>query len=265
MSGRSRVGQRRFHESSVRFRPKADISLKPKLTGPSHATVVASGLLTILIVPLVRSPSRLTVGALRRQIDERKWQSLPKPCSAAKRLTRKGGGLNHFEKLQSPTSAFHPLRTQAKLISITPMEFRTLIAALTLCFALSACGDPVSRPLPPLLQGASTTGGTNSLCERRQGKGSTPETASHSPEIVQRLRRDFPVGSAAAKLREALSRQGFSIHDACSPDKSVSWAEFRQSGGNGITAMPAYGTVYWKQDQAGRLVWATGDIAFTGL
>ena len=158
---------------------------------------------------------------------------------------------------------FHPLRTLARSISIKLMAFRALTAAIASCFALSACGDPVSPPLPPLLLGASSTGGSNSLCE--QGRGSTPETASHSPEIVQRLRRDFPVGSSAPKLREALSRQGFLIHDGCSPDKSVSLAVFRQSGGNGVTTMPAFGTVYWKQDQAGRLVWTTGDIAFTGL
>jgi hypothetical protein len=123
----------------------------------------------------------------------------------------------------------------------------------------------VRPPLPPLLQGASTTGGSNFLCEQGQGQGSRPETASHSPEIVQRLRRNFPVGSSATKLREALSHQGFSIHLACSPDKSIGWAELRQHGGNGVTAMPAYGTIYWKQNQAGRLVWTTGDIAFTGL
>ena len=147
---------------------------------------------------------------------------------------------------------------------MTLMAFRTLTAVLASC-VLGACGDAVSPPLPPLLQGASTTGGSNFLCEQGRGPGSSPETASHSPEIVQRLRRDFPVGSSATRLREVLSGQGFSIHDACSHDKSVSWAEFRQNGGNGITAMPAFGTVYWKQDQAGRLVWTTGDIAFTGI
>lgn len=140
-----------------------------------------------------------------------------------------------------------------------------LVLATLACSALNGCGEPLRPRLPPLLQGASTTGGSNFLCEQGQGQGSTPETASHSPEIVQRLRQDFPQGTLAARLRAALSRQGFAIHDACSPDRSISWAEFRQRGGNGITRMAAFGTVYWKEDKAGRLVWTTGDIAFTGL
>lgn len=166
-------------------------------------------------------------------------------------------------KADSPEST--PLQTWARSISIGFMELRSLTIVLVSCFGLGACGEPVRPPLPPLLQGASSTGGSNSLCELGQGKGFTPETASHSPEIVLRLRRDFPVGSQAKHLREALSRQGFLIHDACSPDKSVSWAGFRQNGGNGVTTMAAFGSVYWKSDEAGRIVWTTGDIGYTGL
>ncbi|EQB32342.1 hypothetical protein M529_10155 [Sphingobium ummariense RL-3] len=62
-----------------------------------------------------------------------------------------------------------------------------------------------------------------------------------------------------------LSRQRFTIHDGCSADKSVSWAEFRQRRSNGVaTYQAAFGTVYWKQDEIGRLIWTTGDIAYTG-
>lgn len=131
--------------------------------------------------------------------------------------------------------------------------------------ALAGCGEPLTPPLPPLLQGATTVGGSNFLCEPGSGGGLLPETASHSPEIVRRLKHGFPAGTPAARLRDSLTQQGFSLHDRCSSDGSVSWAEFRQRGGNGITAMAAFGTVFWKEDQAGRLVWTTGDIAFTGL
>jgi hypothetical protein len=143
------------------------------------------------------------------------------------------------------------------------MALKTFVGLAT-ALGLCACSKP-SPPLPPLLEGATTTGGTTELCGQGRGQGSTPETASHSPEIVQRLRHDFPAGTSASRLRTALERQGFSIHDACSPDKMVSWAEFRERGGNGITAMAAYGTVYWREDAAGRIVWTTGDIAFAGL
>jgi hypothetical protein len=145
------------------------------------------------------------------------------------------------------------------------MIFKRLVFTLPILLVVVACGSEPSPPLPPLLEGASNTGGSNSLCEPDGGEGSTPETASYSPEIVARLKRDFPVGTPAVKLRDALEKQGFEIRDGCSPDKSVSVAIFRQSGGNGITAMAAFGSVYWKQDKAGRLVWTTGDIAFTGL
>jgi hypothetical protein len=142
------------------------------------------------------------------------------------------------------------------------MGWRTAIISAVLL--TGGCGKPLS-PLPPLLQGAHSTGGGNFLCEPGSMPGSTPQTASHSPEIVRRLRRSFPPGTAAAQLREELARQGFQLHESCSPDGSISWAGFRQDGGNGITAMPAFGSVYWKVDGDDRIVWATGDIVRTGL
>jgi hypothetical protein len=139
------------------------------------------------------------------------------------------------------------------------------LAILSLLLAPSACGEAPTPPLPPLLEDATTTGGSIALCEADGGVGSTPDTASHSPEIVARLKRAFPPGSAAADLRRSLRRQGFALHDRCSRDGSVSWAEFRQRGGDGVTSMAALGTVFWREDPAGRLVWTTGDIAFRGL
>ena len=140
-----------------------------------------------------------------------------------------------------------------------------LVPALISVVAIASCGEPLKPPLPALMEAAHSTGGTNSLCEPSLAEGSTPETASHSPEMVQRLKRSFPVGTPASKLREELVQQGFQLEKACSPDGSVSLAWFRQSGGNGITTMPAFGSVYWKADASGNLIWVTGDIAFTGL
>jgi hypothetical protein len=133
-------------------------------------------------------------------------------------------------------------------------------------FALAGCAANLS-PLPPLLQGASSTGGSKFLCQPQpvEWGGSTPETASHSPEIVERLSRDFPPGTSASRLRESLLGQGFTIHEACSPDGRVSWAEFMQRGGHQMWAPAAFGTVHWKEDGAGRLIWTTGDIQFAGI
>jgi hypothetical protein len=145
------------------------------------------------------------------------------------------------------------------------MAFQNRLPFVAACLALSGCGQAVEE-LPQILIGATTTGGSNSLCEGGNDHGSSTETASHSPEIVERLRADFPAGSPASKLRTNLLRQGFIIHDGCSVDKSVSWAEFQQRRSNGVaTYQAAFGTVYWKQDPAGRVIWAHGDIAYTGL
>ena len=147
------------------------------------------------------------------------------------------------------------------------MRLRTLLTLFSI--SLTSCGEPLDPPLPPLLQGASSTGGSNFLCEPdlvSEGvEGTTPDTVSHSTEIVGRLNSAFPRGSLAKLLRQSLADQGFEIHDACSPDGSVSFPIFRQRGGNGITSYPAFGTVFWREDELGRLVWSTGDIAFTGL
>jgi hypothetical protein len=136
---------------------------------------------------------------------------------------------------------------------LTHFVRRTLSgAAIILTLALTGCDffSPPKPPLPPLLRNATTTGGSNLLCEEngfrdRMGAGSTPETASHSPEITARLRRAFPVGSNAAILRRELVAQGFEIV-GCEPDPTISFATFDQTGGNGITTMSAFGIVFWK-------------------
>lgn len=160
---------------------------------------------------------------------------------------------------------FRPIADISEVAQKLIMAMKSIVTLALVCSALSACGESLSPPLPPLLKGATSTGGANFLCAQGQGQGSTPDTVSHSPEMVQRLEREFPVGSQASELRNALSRQGFVIHDACSPDKSISWASFSQTGGNGITVMAAFGKVHWKEDEAGRIVWTTGDTAFRGL
>jgi hypothetical protein len=140
------------------------------------------------------------------------------------------------------------------------LAFMVVVVALP----LASCGEPLGR-LPAIAHQASTTGGSNSLCEPGALPGSTPETASHSPEIVARLRRRFPPGSPAPVLRSYFKQQDFELYEGCSPDRSISLATFRQRGGNGITSFPAFVAVYWKGDGAARIVWTTGDVAYTGL
>jgi hypothetical protein len=77
--------------------------------------------------------------------------------------------------------------------------------------------------------------------------------------------RDFPVGTTSKNLRDWLVKQGFTLNGPRSSDGNISWAWFRQSGGNSITATPAFGGVYWKEEAPSKLVWVTGDIGSTGL
>lgn len=161
-----------------------------------------------------------------------------------------------YAHLQTINTQWHHLRMRRWFISC---------AGIVAFVATGACSEAVSPPLPSLAIGATTTGGSNSLCRPDYEQGSTPATASHSPEINQKLNRDFPPGSPAILLRRSLVRQGFQMHGPCSPDRSISVATFRQRGGNGITSFPVFVSAYWKEDGGGRLVWASGDIAWTGL
>lgn len=98
----------------------------------------------------------------------------------------------------------------------------------------------------------------------RGGTGTTPDTVSHSPEIVARLRHDFPAGSSAANLISSLRKQGFTLH-RCASDRTMGYALFSQQGGSAILSYPASASIYWKADAQGRLIWTTGDIGYRGL
>lgn len=138
------------------------------------------------------------------------------------------------------------------------------LAVICLVGVSAACSSP-SPPLPPLLQNATTTGGTTDICEpitlERGSEGTTPDTVSHSPEIVARLNRDFPPGSRSDNLRTALLGMGFKMI----PCPGSLAARFDQKGGNGITTMRATAIIIWRADSEGRILWTTGDIAYTGL
>ena len=46
---------------------------------------------------------------------------------------------------------------------------------------------------------------------------------------------------------------------SCSPDGTISWAQFRKNG-NEVVA-----SIFWREDQNGKLAWYLGDIAYTWL
>ena len=118
---------------------------------------------------------------------------------------------------------------------------------------VQACGTGAQSELPPLLEGATAGAGPNALCDPLAGggAGSTPESASRSPEIQARLDRDHPPGSDEARLIAALTGQGFTIR-RCDSDATIGIAEF-----NGKTAV---GRIMWRAGD-GRLEWTNGNIA----
>ena len=130
--------------------------------------------------------------------------------------------------------------------------------ALFIAFAfISLCG--CQRGLPPLVQGATSgSGGTGYDC--RTGTEPASDSAlAQSPEMTERLRQQFPPGTPTDALRSALLRQGFSVEGPCSPDRSISWAQFRRNG-NEVVA-----NVYWREGSDRRLIWSFGEVYYTFL
>jgi hypothetical protein len=140
---------------------------------------------------------------------------------------------------------------------------------MTLACVLPAvgCGGPLSQ-IPELVQGAHSTGGENYLCGpyprgvKYGDISTTPETASHSPEINSRLHERFPPGSPSAALRRLLVEEGFQLRGACPPDGRTQFASYAQSGGSGLDQR-IFATVYWKTDSHDKLVWSSGNIENT--
>ena len=152
----------------------------------------------------------------------------------------------------SPCDCNRPIADISCLEQHWVMERAILIAVATVCL----CG--CQKGLPPLVQGASSGGGIGYDCRQGLEPASQPGLAQ-SPEIVERLRQQFPPGSPSDALRSSLLRQGFSMEGPCSPDRTISWAQFRRNG-NEVVA-----NVYWREGPDRRLVWSFGEVYYTFL
>jgi hypothetical protein len=150
-----------------------------------------------------------------------------------------------------------------------PGEFQRVITAAAAGLFLAACGgEPPSPATPPLLRDVSAQGGWwNGGCPPRDAaearlNATSPEALS--PELTERLAQEFAVGSDAGRLERALRDQGFQVRAPCATVPAIRLAEFRQTGGGFYGPYPVFAQVAWEQDDAGRLVWAKGHVAFTG-
>ena len=91
-----------------------------------------------------------------------------------------------------------------------------------------------------------------------------PEQEAISPELTERLARQFPVGSDAARLERALRDQGFQPTAPCPTAPAIRHAEFRQEGGGFYGPYPIFAQIAWEQDDAGLLRWVKSSVSYTG-
>lgn len=135
-------------------------------------------------------------------------------------------------------------------------------------YVVAVVGSPLSPPTPPLLEGAEARGGWwNGGCadDPELAKFDRTSTEALSPTIQWRLSHEFPPGTPEALLRRSIQNQGFTMDAApCRDDRSIRLAVFVQSGGGFFGPYPAVAQIAWKVDAQGKIVWAKGNIGYTG-
>ena len=91
-----------------------------------------------------------------------------------------------------------------------------------------------------------------------------PSREALSPELMERLARQFPAGSDASQMERILKEQGFSLRLPCDGLSAIRLGEFRQKGGGFNGPYPVFAQIAWEQNNAGRIMWTKGTVSFTG-
>jgi hypothetical protein len=120
-------------------------------------------------------------------------------------------------------------------------------------------------PAPPLLQHVTAAGGWFGACPPRNEQEATERAKSGealSPELNQRLARQFPPGSPEEVLVRSLAAQGFKPLEPCRDDGTIRRAHFSGPTHGALFAINA--VVYWKT-RNDTLVWTKGFVSFNGL
>ncbi len=118
-------------------------------------------------------------------------------------------------------------------------------------------------PTPPLLRGASAAGGSIGACSA-ESEWEANEPLALSPELNKRLADEFPAGQSEELLTQTLIKQRFELRPACLKDRSIRSAEFIQRSGS-LFHWPIHAWVYWKIDEAWKLVWTKGFVMYYSL
>jgi hypothetical protein len=95
-----------------------------------------------------------------------------------------------------------------------------------------------------------------------RNKQQMPEALS--PELNQRLTKDFPIGSDEALLVRELLRQQFVLGDYCKADETIRVATFYHHNG-GLFSSDTSARIYWKTGTDKKLVWTKGYVSFDAM
>jgi hypothetical protein len=143
---------------------------------------------------------------------------------------------------------------------------RAFLLAVSLSGALIACSSN-KAVMPRILQGATAQGGWWGACppsnQTEVDSIKTMRQLALSPEFNDRLRNDFPPGSAAQTLVDSLLKQGFRDAGYCKSDQSIKLATFYAKG-NGLLPYATIAEAYWQTD-GDRIVWTKGFVRYSGL
>lgn len=135
---------------------------------------------------------------------------------------------------------------------------------------LAGCGQdaPLDPPTPAFLENPGRNhGGSWDVCPpRTRAEAGHSAREALSPNLIDRLTRQFPRGSDARRLEEMLVANGFRMQATpCLSAPSIRLAEFRQTGGSPFGPNPAFAQIVWDQDAAGRILWIKALVQYTGL
>src|SRR5438093_13756677 len=112
---------------------------------------------------------------------------------------------------------------------------------LTLPLFASSC----DLALPPLLRGATASGGWYGACPPANESQAAAQAHGEaiSPELDARLKEQFPPGTEESKIVRVLGEQGFAPSKECEGDHSIRYSQFR---GHSVLANDVHAAVYWK-------------------
>jgi hypothetical protein len=120
---------------------------------------------------------------------------------------------------------------------------------------------PAAVPPPPLLDGLTDDGLRGAPCPARnlyEQNARRKQGVRPPAQLGERLRKIFPLGSAAAPLSAELAQENFAFFAPCPNDESVLGARWLSPDWTHADAF-----VYWRVDEKDRLIFLDGHVSRT--